>query len=171
MPIPPASRRLRVLVLSWHYPSPAAPQRGLWAQRMCDAAAEAADVTVIVPTPWVPPFVPLTALSRFRGVPAHTRRGAVDVYFPRVLGSIEHLTHDRDAQLALSRVLALARRLHADKPFDVIHAHFISPDGVLASDIGRALGVPVMTSEHSFWTPWLNDRRRAGAQVARALPG
>ena len=28
-----------------------------------------------------------------------------------------------------------------------------------------------MTSEHAFWTPWLIDRHRVGAQVARALPG
>jgi teichuronic acid biosynthesis glycosyltransferase TuaC len=165
-----AGRRLRVLVLTWNYPTPAAPQRGLWAQRMCDAAAQAADVTVIVPTPWVPPFVPLPALSRFRGVPAQIQRGEVDVYFPRVPGSIEYLTHDRDARLALSRVLALARRLHESKPFDVIHAHFIYPDGVVAAHVGRALGVPVMTSEHSFWTPWLADRRRVGEQVAGALP-
>src|SRR5262245_4089595 len=130
MAISPASRRLRVLVLSWNYPTPAAPQRGLWAQRMCDAAAQAADVTVIVPTPWVPPFVPVPALSRFRDVPARARRGAVEVHFPRVPGSIEYLTHDRDARLALPRVLALARRLHAAAPFDVIHAHFIYPDGV-----------------------------------------
>ena len=166
-----ASRRLRILVLSWNYPTAAAPQRGLWAERMCDAASKEADVTVIVPTPWVPPFMPVSALSRFRSVPARIRRGAVDVHFPRVAGSIEYLTHDRDARLALSRVLALARRLHETTPFDVIHAHFIYPDGVVAAHIGRMLGVPVMTSEHSFWTPWLTDRRRVGEQVARALPG
>lgn len=170
-PFGPAGRRLRVLVLTWNYPTPAAPQRGLWAQRMCDAAAQTADVTVIVPTPWVPPLVPVPALSRFRRVPARDRRGAVDVHFPRVPGSIEYLTHDRDAGLALSRVLAVARRLHEAAPFDVIHAHFIYPDGVVASHIGRELGVPVMTSEHSYWTPWLTDKRRVGEQVARALPG
>ena len=71
----------------------------------------------------------------------------------------------------LSRVLALARRLHREWPFDVIHAHFIYPDGVVASQIGRELGVPVMTSEHAFWLPWLVDQPNVGAQVAAALPG
>src|SRR5258705_10839203 len=106
MPLPPASRALRILVLSGTYPTAAAPQRGLWAERMCDAASREADVTVIVPTPWVPPFVPVHAVSRFRSVPLRERRGCVDVHFPRVPGSIEYLTHDRDARLALSRVLA-----------------------------------------------------------------
>jgi glycosyltransferase involved in cell wall biosynthesis len=166
-----ADRRLRVLVLSWNYPTPAAPQRGLWAQRMCDAAAQRADVTVLVPTPWVPPLLPFAPLARFRRVPRRERRGGVDVHFPRVPGSIEYFTHALDARLALPSVLALARRLHRERPFDLIHAHFIFPDGVVASRIGRELGIPVMTSEHAFWTPWLRAQPRVGAQVEAALPG
>jgi teichuronic acid biosynthesis glycosyltransferase TuaC len=165
-----SNRRLRILVLSWNYPTPAAPQEGLWVERMCDAASQEADVTVIVPTPWVPPFVPVQSLARFRRIPPHDRRGAVEIHFPRIVGSVDYLTHEFDARLALPRVLALARRLHAERPFDVIHAHFIYPDGVVASVVGKALGVPVMTSEHAFWTPWLVDRPKVGAQVAAALP-
>ena len=59
-----AQRRLRILVLSWNYPTPAAPQRGLWVQRMCDAAATRADISAIVPTPWVPPLLPMQSLAR-----------------------------------------------------------------------------------------------------------
>lgn len=163
-------RPLRLLVLSWNYPTAAAPQRGLWAERMCDAAARGADVRVIVPTPWVPPLVPFEALSRFRRIPARETRGAVEVYFPRVPGSIEYFSHDYDARLALPAILRLARELHRERPFDLIHAHFVYPDGVVASQVGEALGIPVMTSEHAFWTPWLVDQPSVGAQVARALP-
>src|SRR5262249_53695532 len=144
-------RRLRILVLSWNYPTRAAPQRGLWVERMCDAASVEADISVIVPTPWVPPFVPVQSLARFRRIPPHARRCLVEVYFPRVPGSIEYHTHAFDARLAFPHVLALARRLHQEQPFDLIHAHFIYPDGVVASRLGTELGVPVMTSEHAFW--------------------
>lgn len=164
------ARRLHVLVVSWNYPTPAAPQRGLWVQRMCEAAAAQADVTVIVPTPWVPPFVPVPAISRFRRVPRHAAANGVEVHFPRVPGSIEYFTHDLDARLSAGSVMATARRLHEEKPFDVLHAHFIYPDGVIASRIGRELGLPVMTSEHAFWTPWLADKPSQAAQVAEALP-
>ena len=160
--------RLRVLVLSWNYPTSAAPQRGLWVERMCNAVSAKADVQVIVPTPWVPPLVP--SLARFRSVPARERRGAVEIVFPRVPGSIEYSTHDYDARLALPFVRAAALRLHRENPFDLLHAHFIYPDGVVASRIGRELGIPVMTSEHSFWTPWLEDRPSVGRQVRAALP-
>jgi len=159
---------LRVLVLSWNYPTPAAPQRGLWVERMCDAASAEVDIRVFVPTPWVPPFLP--SLSRFRSVPSCERRGDVEVIFPRVPGSIEYKTHDFDARLSLPFVRAAAARMHQERPFDLIHAHFIYPDGVVASQIGRDLGVPVMTSEHSFWTPWLEDRPSVGRQVDAALP-
>lgn len=162
-------RRLRILVISWNYPTPAAPQRGLWVERMCDAASAEADVQVIVPTPWTPPLIP--SLSRFRRVPRREQRGAVGVIFPRVPGSIEYLTHAYDARLALLFVRAAALRMHRENPFDLIHAHFIYPDGVVASRIGRDLGVPVMTSEHSFWTPWLEDNPSVGRQVNHALSG
>jgi glycosyltransferase involved in cell wall biosynthesis len=164
-------RRLRVLVLSWNYPTAAAPQRGLWVERMCDAASRDADVQVIVPTPYVPPLIPVQALSRFRRVPGHERRGTVAIAYPRVPGSIEYLTHGFDARLAVSRLRSVATRLHRERPFDLIHAHFIYPDGVVASRIGRDLGVPVMTSEHAFWTPWLEDQPRVREQVHAALPG
>lgn len=167
----PVGRRLRILVLSWNYPTGAAPQRGLWVQRMCDAAAQRADIIVLVPTPWVPPLFPLKAVARFRMIPQWERRGRTEIYFPRVPGSIEYFTHDFDARLALRNVLALARRLHAENSFDLIHAHFIYPDGVVASQIGQALNIPVMTSEHAFWTPWLNARPRVGSQVDAALYG
>lgn len=164
-------RRLNILVLSWNYPTVAAPQRGLWVQRMCRAAALRADVSVIVPTPWVPALTPFPALARFRAIPRSWREGEVEVHCPRVPGSIEYFTHGFDARLAGPNVLRLARELHRRRPFDLIHAHFVYPDGVVASQLGRELGVPVMTSEHAFWTPWLTDLRRVGAQVDAALPG
>jgi len=164
------ARRLNVLVLSWNYPTIAAPQRGLWVQRMCHAAALRADVSVIVPTPWVPPFLPFPSLARFRGIPQQQREAGVDVYCPRVPGSIEYFTHSLDAKLAFPAILGLARKLHAKRPFDLIHAHFVFPDGVTAARIGQVLGIPVMTSEHAFWRPWLVDQPRVAAQVKAALP-
>ena len=164
------NRRLNVLVLSWNYPTSAAPQRGLWVQRMCDAAATRADVTVLVPTPWVPPMVPFKSLARFRHIPDHAACGKLDVHFPRVPGSIEYFTHGFDARLSFPTVVARARQLHRQRPFDLIHAHFIYPDGVVAGRIGAALGIPVMTSEHAFWTPWLADKPGVRAQVESVLP-
>jgi glycosyltransferase involved in cell wall biosynthesis len=162
-------RPLRVLVLSWHYPTPEAPQRGLWVERMCDTVAEAADVRVIVPTPRVPPLLS-RVLGRSGKLPARERRGDVELFFTRVPGSLVHHTHALDARLAWRPVVRQARALHAERPFDLVHAHFIYPDGVVAARVGQALGIPVMTSEHAFWTPWLTAHPRVGRQVRAALP-
>jgi glycosyltransferase involved in cell wall biosynthesis len=138
---------------------------------MCEAAARDVDVRVVVPTPWIPPGVPIRALSRFNRIPAAETRGAVRIEYPRVPGSVEYFTHALDAKLSFPYLRATARRMHAERPFDLIHAHFIYPDGVIASRLGQELGVPVMTSEHSFWTPWLEEKASVGAQVWAALPG
>ena len=81
-------RRLRILVIAWNYPTAAAPLRGLWAERMCNSAAEGADVRVIVPTPWVPPFIPVESMARFRRIQPQERRGGIVIYYPRVPGSM-----------------------------------------------------------------------------------
>ena len=158
-------------MLSAHYPTDATPQRGLWVERMCSAASTEADVAVLVPTPWIPPIPRFQSLQRLRALPALERRGTIEVHYPRVPGWIGYWSHDLDARMGFPPLLRAARRLHEEKPFDVIHAHFIYPDGVVASRIGLALGIPVMTSEHAFWQPWLVERRRVGAQVDAALPG
>lgn len=137
---------------------------------MCVSAAARADVTVLVPTPWVPPMVPFAALSRFRRIPCRDRRGNVTVHFPRVPGSIEYFTHRMDARLSFPAVFNKARELHQARPFDLIHAHFIYPDGVVAARLGAELRIPVMTSEHAFWTPWLENMPGVGSQVKAALP-
>jgi glycosyltransferase involved in cell wall biosynthesis len=128
------------------------------------------EVSVIVPTPWIPPGMPVASLRRFRAVPEFERDAGVDVYCPRVLGSVEYYTQQFDSTLAARRVIGLARRLHAARPFDLIHAHFIYPDGVLASRIGKELRIPVLTTEHAFWLPWLKDQPRVAAKVESALP-
>jgi glycosyltransferase involved in cell wall biosynthesis len=42
--------------------------------------------------------------------------------------------------------LSLARRLHREKPFDCIDAHFVYPDGFAAVRLGRRLNLPVVVS-------------------------
>jgi glycosyltransferase involved in cell wall biosynthesis len=169
--VPRLTRKPRVLVVAREYPTVAAPTRGLWARRIVHASTAVADPTVIVPTSWVPPGMPFTWLAKLRDIPSQTRDADVDVYFPRVFGSVGYLTHGFDADLAYPPVKRLADSLHERAPFDLIHAHFIYPEGVIAAWLGARYGIPVLTTEHSFWLPWLRDEARAGRLVDQALPG
>lgn len=161
--------RPRVLVLAHTYPNSALPGHGLWVARLTYAALPFAEPIVISMIPWAPRGLPIPEWQRLRRVPPRDFSNGVVAYFPRVPGGLLHFTHSLDAQLALPVVQKLARQLHAERPFHLIHAHFIYPEGVIAAKIGRELGIPVVITEHANWIPWLDNERRTRTQVIDAL--
>lgn len=165
-----AARRPRVLVLSRHYPNPAFPGLGLWVQRLVTAARPVAEPVVVAPVAWSPAGLPVADLARLRRVPRRLIAGGVEVHHPRVPGGYSRHLHALDAGLAYPFVRRLVDRLHAAQPFDLVHAHFIFPEGVLAARLGRRHGLPVVTTEHAFWRPWLDEHPAVARQVRRALP-
>ena len=163
-------RKPRVLVLARNYPNTAFPTLGLWTERLVAASRVVADPTVIAPVPYAPPFVPSPSVRRFRAVERASTRDGVSVHHPRVLAGPGQLLHAFDARLAYPSIRKAVIDLHHVTPFDVIHAHFIYPEGVIASRIGAELGVPVVSSEHAMWRPWLDRHASVRRQVERALP-
>lgn len=67
-------------------------------------------------------------------------------------------------------IRSLADRLHKERRFDLIHAHFIYPEGVLAARLGLRHGIPVVTTEQAVWRPWFDEYPAVRVQVLRALP-
>ena len=59
--------------------------------------------------------------------------------------------------------------LHEKVGFDLIHAHFAYPDGVVAARLGRKLGIPVVITEQAPWRPWLDTDVRARRQAVQAV--
>ena len=94
----------------------------------------------------------------------------MSVHHPRVLAGPGQLLHAFDARLAYPSIRKSVIDLHRVTPFDVIHAPFIYPEGVIASRLGAELGVPVVSSEHAMWRPWLDRHASVRRQVERALP-
>jgi len=45
--------------------------------------------------------------------------------------------------------------LRREFPFDLIHAHFTYPDGVVATRLGQRYRVPVIVTEHIPWDVWV----------------
>ncbi|MGH2458485.1 MAG: glycosyltransferase, partial [Chloroflexota bacterium] len=70
-----------------------------------------------------------------------------------------------DALLFGATVIPFVRWLSHDFPFDLIHAHFTYPDGVVAGAIGRMLHVPTIITEHAPWYPWIQQERLVRAQT------
>ena len=164
-------RTPRVLVLARNYPNTAFPTLGLWTERLVQASTAVADPTVVAPVPYAPPFIPTASMRRFRSVERTAIRGGITIHHPRIPAGPGQLLHAWDAPLARPSLRRTITTLHRTAPFDVIHSHFIYPEGVIASAIGTELGIPVVSSEHAMWRPWLDRHPAVRRQVERALPG
>ncbi len=133
----------RLLSISTLYPAPTRPGFGRFVARQMEALAARGDwdVTVINPIGLPPP--PFSNLGRYKQVSAipPLELGVVPVHhlryslIPRLSASINHFMITR-------AVLPLARRLHAEAPFDLVDAQFFFPDGPVAARIAAALGLP-----------------------------
>jgi glycosyltransferase involved in cell wall biosynthesis len=94
--------------------------------------------------------------SRFRRVTKRRWDGEIEVFHPRFLLGPDYSTHQIESLLYEASVRRLATRLRREFPFNLIHAHFTYPDGVVAARLGQHFGVPVVITEQNPWGPWLN---------------
>jgi len=136
--------KLRVLSIATLYPNDLTPNFGVFVERQMQAVVKRGDVDLVLVNPiGLPPF-PLSLHPRYRGLgdlPQQEERGGVTVLRPhfRLLPGIG----GRFNAAAVTRaVLPLARKLHAEAPFDLVDAQFFHPDGAAAVNIAKALGLP-----------------------------
>ena len=137
------------------------------------------DVTVINPI-GLPPFIPDPILAKTRYAPLCEIQeietgGPVAVYHPR-FPIVPGLSGRFNPTLIARTVLPLARRLHADTPFDMIDAQFFYPDGPAAARIAKALNLPLAIKARGadihFWGAQpaaLPQIRRAALQASVLL--
>lgn len=160
----------RVLVLSRSYPSSAFPTMGIFVERMTELTAEERDVSVVCPVPWAPPLPFDTKFDRYRRVErSRVGENGVRVEYPRVPSGPGYLLHPIDAFLQYLPVRRTADRIHEEVGVDLVHAHIVYPEGTIAARLGRRYGVPVVTTEHAMWKPWLDDYPSVRRQVLSAL--
>ena len=159
---------LRVLVLSRSYPNPLQLQYGLWAERLVRHTLGAVEPVVVSPVPYCPPLPASIEYARFRAIPHHERRHDINVYHPRFLAGPGVSLFNYEADCYHWGVQRLVDRLHREKPFDVIHAHFTYPDGVVGARLGRRYGVPVVITEHALWANWMDAYPRVRRQAVEA---
>lgn len=135
---------LNVLMLSTLFPDLSRPNFGVFVERQARelASRPEADVTVIAPLgipPW--PLSMAPQYAQLRALPRKERWRELTVYrptfpiIPKVGGRTNVWTMTR-------AILPLVRKLHAERPFDVIDASFFFPDGPVAQRLSRALGIP-----------------------------
>jgi glycosyltransferase involved in cell wall biosynthesis len=144
---------------------------GLWVQGLVRESARFCDLKVISPVPYCPPLPAMPEnYARFRRVLPRRWDGEVEVLHPRFLLGPGYSTHQIEWLLYYASIWRQVARMCREFPFDLIHAHFTYPDGVVAALLGRRYGVPVVITEQNPWGPWL-DRyasvRRRSIEAAR----
>ncbi len=147
-----------MLVLSRAYPNNVFETLGLWVHRPTRVLAQLCDVRVISPIPWCPPLPsvgPLRQYTRFRTVLREEARDGVSTLHPRFLVGPGQSLLATEAWSYRRGIASTVRRLHRTFPFDLIHAYFIYPDGVVASELAEEYDVPFVVTEQA---PWLDER-------------
>lgn len=135
---------LRILSLCSLFPGESRPNFGIFVERqMAVLAATGAAQLTIIAARGLPPF-PLSLHSHYRALTAEPEVESwkgLSVHRPRF--TVWPGSEGRWTVSAMTKaVLPLARRLHAEKPFDLIDAQFFFPDGPVAARIGKELGLP-----------------------------
>lgn len=137
---------MRILTYTTLYPNREQPRHGIFIRtRLARLRANhPVESTVIAPVPWFPSDNPrFGRYAVYAGVPVREPEGDVDVRHPRypVLPGLSWQVAPIALYLATR---GLAARLHAERRFDLIDAHYFFPDGVAAVLLGRHLGIPVV---------------------------
>lgn len=161
---------MRILTLATLFPNAARPNFGIFVERQTAelASREGIEVTVISPQT-VPPW-PFSRHPRYRALaalPAFERWGGLDVYRPAFL-HLPGIGPHWQPKLLVRSVLPLVRRLHAERPFDLIDAEFFYPDGPAARIIARALGVPYSVKARGADIHHWGEDAKTRAMVAQA---
>ncbi len=164
-PVRPA-HPLKVLVLSRNYPNNVLELLGLWVERLVRHSTLYCAPKVVAPVPYCPPLAGVSSYyAQFRRILSRRWSDGIEVFHPRFLVGPGYWLHSFEWMTYYLAVRRLVDRLRREFPFQIIHAHFTYPDGVVAARLARRYGVPLVITEQVPWRPWMEDyplvRRRA----------
>ena len=134
-----------MLIITNAFPNHAEKTRGIFTYQIVKALQKKCDIEVVAPLPWVPPFLKKKCLSQYShaNVPVKEKIGGIQIYHPRYL-VIPKVFGFMHAILMFPVLFRLTKRLERKQHFALINAHWIFPDGVAATWVGKILKKPVV---------------------------
>ena len=172
---------VRIIVVPSWFPSPKAPLAGIFFAEQTELLAQHAPTIEVhvfaVPQrefeiPFKRPVEALGVLARWRRSPKHGMRAVAANYIVHRFQSLAW--SDRVAHGGLlheaQRMRRVARRIERERgSFDLVHAQVSHPGGFVAAELARALGVPLVISEHMSPFPFDDMREPDGRPFADVL--
>ena len=164
---------LNVLTLSTLFPDISRPNFGVFVERQARELAGRPDVEVTVVAPIGIPIWPFSlgeSYAALWSLPRKERWQDLTVYRP-VFRTIPKIGARMNVGNMTRAILPLVRRLHEQRPFDVIDASFFFPDGPVAQRLSRALGIPYSVKARGADIHYWGARRDTRKLVLRAAKG
>lgn len=150
---------MRIVSFTTLYPNPARPNFGVFVENRLRhlVASRQVDLTVVAPVRWPS-----------REVPYRQLRHGIEILYPRFFTIPGLGMYMAPFGLYLAGKRTLSKLLHQGR-IDLIDAHYIYPDGVAATWIGRALKIPVVMTARGTDINVLPEYRFPRALIRRAL--
>jgi glycosyltransferase involved in cell wall biosynthesis len=161
---------LRILSISTLFPSPVRPAFGRFVANQMRSVAATGEVELVMVNPVGLPPWPFARNDRYTKVmetPEKSDCGGIPVLHPR-FRLIPKIGGDTNPTRIAAALLPLARRLHAERSFDLVDAQFFFPDGPAAAIVARELRVPLTIKARGSDIHYWGQRTRARDQMLRA---
>lgn len=161
---------MRVLSIATLFPNPVRPGFGVFVGNQMRAVVARGDVDLTVVSPLGMPPWPLSTrqpYARLRAIPRQSDAAGLSVHYPRFT-LIPKIGGDSNPSRIARAVLPLVRRLHAERPFELVDAEFFFPDGPAAALIARELRLPLTIKARGADIHYWGSRPKALAQIRAA---
>lgn len=166
----PADKDVRVLSISTLFPCPGRPSFGVFVANQMKTVARlpGVDLTMVNPI-GIPPW-PLSLRQPYADLARIGQQSDLDglaIHHRRFM-TIPRFGADSNPRRIAAAVLPLARRLHAQRGFDLVDAQFFFPDGPAAAIVARELGLPLSIKARGADIHYWGSRPQARAQILAA---
>ncbi|PIE33102.1 hypothetical protein CSA56_13030 [candidate division KSB3 bacterium] len=161
---------MKILSFTTLWPNPMQPFYGLFNRERIRTLAKLCDLRVVAPVPW---FMSVKWLGRYYyqnycQLPGYEKSEDLEVFHPQYL-VIPKLLKFSDAFLMHASLRTFLRNLRKEFAFDLIDAYYAYPDGVAASYLAEALGVPYTVSVLGSDITLFGKERLRGTLIRRSL--
>lgn len=141
------AKQIRLITFSTLYPNAAQPNHGVFVENRLRHLIASGEVIsrVVAPVPYFPFRNPRFGhYAEFAQVPAWEERHGLTINHPRYVQIPKVGMNMTPSLMAWAALPAVRAAIKAQGGADVIDAHYLYPDGVAATIIGKALGLPVV---------------------------
>src|ERR1700693_3285286 len=138
---------MRVLTFTSLFPNAAEPLLGVFVQQRMThfAQREGNNVTAEAAVASFRSWLPFSRWDNKRRLRAQENICGLEVYHPR-FPLLPKISMPVQGLSMFAASMSVVRRLHRERAFDCIDAHYVYPDGFAAVLLGKRLGLPVIVS-------------------------